>query len=133
MSTRTAYPARPRRGPLRSPLAAAPHSPLPEHRPGASPDRPAAHAAVPDPRSVTLDEFDEYLRTVNNRDGRPYEEAVAKFTPYSKIQDVNEPARDAIRTIITHARERAQPSYIFVNNRLEGNAPATIESICGAG
>ena len=63
------------------------------------------------------------------RRGRPYEEAVAKFTPYSKIQDVNEPARDAIRTIISHARERAQPSYIFVNNRLEGNAPATIESI----
>jgi len=48
MPTHTAYPARPRRGPLRSPLAAAPHSPLPEHRTGASPDRPAAHAAVPD-------------------------------------------------------------------------------------
>ena len=31
--------------------------------------------AVPDPRSVTLDEFDDHLRTVNNRDGRPYEEA----------------------------------------------------------
>ena len=75
MPTRTAYPARPRRGPLRSPLAAAPHSPSAAIRPGASPDRAAAHAAVPDPRSVTLDEFDEYLRTVNNRDGRPYEEA----------------------------------------------------------
>ena len=75
MSTRTAYPARPGRGLLRSPLAAAPHSPSPEHRPGASPDRPAAYAAVPDPRPVTLDEFDEYLRTVNDGDGRPYEEA----------------------------------------------------------
>ena len=75
MPTRTAYPARPHRGPLRSPLAPAPHSPLPEHRTGASLDRSAAHAGVPDPRSVTLDEFDEYLRTVNNRDGRPYEEA----------------------------------------------------------
>ena len=31
--------------------------------------------AVPDPRSVTLEEFDDYLRTVNNRDGRPYEDA----------------------------------------------------------
>ena len=47
MPTRTAYPARPRRGPLRSPLAAAPHSPLAATRPGASPDRPAAHAAAP--------------------------------------------------------------------------------------
>ncbi len=75
MPTRTAYPARPRRVPLRSPLAAAPHSPLAATRPGASPDRPAAHAAAPDPRSVTLNEFGDYLRTVNNRDGRPYEEA----------------------------------------------------------
>lgn len=41
--------------------------------PGA--DRPAVHAAAPDPRSVTLDEFGDCLRTVNNRDGRPYEEA----------------------------------------------------------
>jgi hypothetical protein len=75
MPTYTAAPARPRRGPLRSPLAAAPHSSSAAIRPGGRPDRAAAHAAVPDPRSVTLDEFDEYLRTVNNRDGRPYEEA----------------------------------------------------------
>jgi hypothetical protein len=39
MPTRTAYPARPRRGPLRSPLAAATHSPSAAIRPGASPDR----------------------------------------------------------------------------------------------
>jgi hypothetical protein len=82
MPTRTAHPARPRRGPLRSPLPAAPHSPLPEYRPGASPDRPAAHAAVPDPRSVILDEFDEYLRTVNNRDGRAYEETTINAYVY---------------------------------------------------
>ena len=31
--------------------------------------------------------------------------------------------------LIAHARERHQPSYIFVNNRLEGNAPETIEAI----
>ena len=29
----------------------------------------------------------------------------------------------------TRARERSEPSYIFVNNRLEGNAPQTIEAI----
>ena len=59
MPTRTAYPARPRRGPLRSPLAAATYSPSAAIRPGASPDRAATHAAVPDPRSVTLEEFDD--------------------------------------------------------------------------
>jgi hypothetical protein len=30
---------------------------------------------VPQPRSLTLAEFRDYLRTVNSRDGRPYEDA----------------------------------------------------------
>ncbi len=63
------------------------------------------------------------------RRGRPYEEAVAKFTPYAHIQDPNPETRDALRLLIAHARQRHQPSYIFVNNRLEGNAPETIEAI----
>jgi len=63
------------------------------------------------------------------RRGRPYEEAVAKFTPYERVQDPNPDTRDALRRLIAHARERHQPSYIFVNNRLEGNAPETIEAI----
>jgi len=63
------------------------------------------------------------------RRGRAYEEAVAKFTPYSHVQDPNPETRDALRLLIARARERHQPSYIFVNNRLEGNAPETIEAI----
>jgi uncharacterized protein YecE (DUF72 family) len=59
----------------------------------------------------------------------PYEQAVAKFSPYREIQDPNPEARQALRNLISHARERHQPSYIFVNNRLEGNAPQTIEAI----
>ena len=63
------------------------------------------------------------------RQGRPYEEAVAKFTPYARVQDPNPETRDALRLLIAHARQRHEPSYIFVNNRLEGNAPETIEAI----
>ena len=63
------------------------------------------------------------------RRGRLYEQAVAKFSPYREIQDPNPEARQALRDLISHARERHQPSYIFVNNRLEGNAPQTIEAI----
>jgi uncharacterized protein YecE (DUF72 family) len=63
------------------------------------------------------------------RRGRPYEEAVAKFTPYARLQDPNPATRDALRLLIAHARKRHEPSYIFVNNRLEGNAPETIEAI----
>lgn len=65
------------------------------------------------------------------RRGRAYEEAVAKFTPYEHIQDPNPETRDALRLLIRRARERHEPSYIFVNNRLEGNAPQTIEAIAG--
>jgi uncharacterized protein YecE (DUF72 family) len=63
------------------------------------------------------------------RKGRPYEAAVAKFSPYQQVQDPNPDARQALRNLISRARERNQPSYIFVNNRLEGNAPQTIEAI----
>jgi uncharacterized protein YecE (DUF72 family) len=63
------------------------------------------------------------------RRGRPYEQAVAKFTPYARVQDPNPETRDALRLLIAQARQRHEPSYIFVNNRLEGNAPETIEAV----
>lgn len=63
------------------------------------------------------------------RKGRPYEAAVAKFSPYQQVQDPNPEARQALRNLISRARERNEPSYIFVNNRLEGSAPQTIEAI----
>jgi uncharacterized protein YecE (DUF72 family) len=63
------------------------------------------------------------------RKGRPYEEAVAKLAPYREIQDPNPGTREALRALIERARRLPQPAYIFVNNRLEGNAPGTIEAI----
>ena len=65
------------------------------------------------------------------RKDRPYEAAVEKFSPYKQVQDPNPDARQALRALISRARERREPSYIFVNNRLEGNAPGTIEAIIG--
>ena len=63
------------------------------------------------------------------RRGRPYEQAVAKFSPYQGVQEAYPDARAAMRAVIKRARDRREPSYIFVNNRLEGNAPGTIASI----
>ena len=63
------------------------------------------------------------------RKGRAYEQAVEKFSPYREIQDANPAARLSIRDQISRAKKRNQPAYIFVNNRLEGNAPQTIEAI----
>ena len=73
MPTRTATAPRAARRPLRSPLA------HPGHRqiavdPGSF-EEAASHPDAPPLllRAVTLDEFCDYLRTANNRDGRPYE------------------------------------------------------------
>ena len=63
------------------------------------------------------------------RHGRVYDDAVDKFAPYEIIQDENPPARQALQSLIERAKAKKEPSFIFVNNRLEGNAPKTIEAV----
>ena len=61
--------------------------------------------------------------------GRSYEEAVRLFSPYESVQEPNEEVRSALRRLLARAQERHEAAYIFVNNRLEGNSPGTIEAI----
>jgi uncharacterized protein YecE (DUF72 family) len=63
------------------------------------------------------------------RRGRPYEEAVASFSPYTEVRDPNPEARESMRVLIGRAREDNKFLFLFVNNRLEGNAPLTILSL----
>ena len=63
------------------------------------------------------------------RHGRSYEDAVTLFAPYREIQDPNPEARDSMRILIGRAREDKRTLLLFVNNRLEGNAPMTILSL----
>jgi len=63
------------------------------------------------------------------RQGCAYEDAVRQFAPYDKIRDENPEARDALRALIRRMREERRAAYIFVNNRLEGNAPETIRAV----
>lgn len=63
--------------------------------------------------------------------GRKYEDAVKAFQPYDKTQEVNEDARKAGVGIIVEG-ERYEPrrkTYVYVNNRLEGNALETIAAM----
>ncbi len=64
--------------------------------------------------------------------GRAYEQAVKAFEPYKRIQEPNPGAREAMRRIAERAWKTRQPAYVFVNNRLEGNAPGTIEAVADA-
>ncbi len=63
------------------------------------------------------------------RRGRAYEEAVRLFTPYERVQDPNPGAREALRELVRRARRNRQLAFLFVNNRLEGNAPETIRAV----
>ncbi len=60
------------------------------------------------------------------RRGRPYEEAVRDFSPYTEVKDVNKSVRGALRELVHRARVDGRPAFVYVNNRLEGNSPGTI-------
>ncbi|MCL4401817.1 MAG: DUF72 domain-containing protein [Acidobacteria bacterium] len=80
--------------------------------------------AIPD--SVTADFL--VCRALLRR-GRSYEDAVNMFAPYTEVKDPNPEARESMRVLIERAREKQHVAFLFVNNRLEGNAPATILSL----
>ena len=63
--------------------------------------------------------------------GRDYEKAVEAFEPYERTQEVKEGAREGMVTIAGQARRKKIPAFLFVNNRLEGHAPSTIEAVAG--
>jgi uncharacterized protein YecE (DUF72 family) len=64
--------------------------------------------------------------------GRPYEAAVQNFEPYREIKQPSQDARDGMRRIIENALKTRNSAFVFVNNRLEGNAPSTIEAVIGS-
>jgi hypothetical protein len=61
--------------------------------------------------------------------GRTYERAVETFGPHTLVQEPDETARDAMRQIAERSIRQRQPAFLFVNNRLQGNAPSTIEAV----
>ncbi len=65
------------------------------------------------------------------RPGRTYNQAVASFSPYEQVRDPYPEARTAMSRLIESLGLQRQRIYIFVNNRLEGNAIETIEAVTG--
>jgi uncharacterized protein YecE (DUF72 family) len=62
--------------------------------------------------------------------GRKYEEAVKTFKPYDKVKEVNDEARKAGRALIAEKKSmNAGQIFVYVNNRLEGNALETIDAM----
>jgi hypothetical protein len=63
--------------------------------------------------------------------GRKYEQAVKAFEPYDSIKEENPEARAAGRTLIAEGQAAGPKhrTFIYVNNRLEGNAISTIAAM----
>jgi len=63
--------------------------------------------------------------------GRKYEEAVKAFQPYWIAKDPNPEAREAGKALIAKGKKAAanRKTFIYVNNRLEGNALQTIAAM----
>jgi uncharacterized protein YecE (DUF72 family) len=62
--------------------------------------------------------------------GRKYEDAVKSFQPYDATKEVNAAAREAGAALIGAGRKNPDgKTFIYVNNRLEGNALATIQAM----
>ena len=62
------------------------------------------------------------------KQGRSYAKAVSSFEPYERTAEVNLEAREAGADLIRDA-PRTRRSYLYVNNRLEGHAPATLAAM----
>ena len=61
--------------------------------------------------------------------GRKYQEAVDLFSPYDRVKEPNPEARAAGAKLIKEGAAAGRKTFIYVNNRLEGNALATIEAM----
>ncbi len=65
--------------------------------------------------------------------GRVYEEAVKAFSPYDEVKEPLPEAREAGAAMVAEGKKKAKrKTFIYVNNRLEGNALATIAAILEA-
>ena len=54
------------------------------------------------------------------------------FQPYERIRDPQPEVRQDLLRVIAEATRRHLEALILVNNRLEGNAPATVRALATA-
>lgn len=85
---------------------------------------PSVSEQIAMPGSSTAEHFAARLLL---KPGRKYDEAVKSFSPYSEIKEIQPEVRSAMKGLIQ--RPVKEPSFIFVNNRLEGNALGTIAGV----
>jgi uncharacterized protein YecE (DUF72 family) len=94
-------------------------------------DMPSVKEQLALPGSVTNPEFAGARFLL--KPGRKYQEAVDLFSPYDKIKEPYEEGRIAAAELINQVmmKQLIRQLFLYVNNRLEGNALLTIMAILG--
>lgn len=64
--------------------------------------------------------------------GTRYEAQREAFTPFDRIQALDQPMRDDVVRLVREAGERGYEIFILVNNKAEGSAPLTIHALAEA-
>jgi len=79
---------------------------------------------------------DEHILTATHvaarfllKPGRTYQQAVDQFAPYERVQEPYPGGRHALRELIEHCLTEQRTLFAYVNNRFEGNAVGTIETV----
>jgi uncharacterized protein YecE (DUF72 family) len=95
-------------------------------------DMPPVNEQLALPGSVTNPEFAGARFLL--KPGRKYQEAVDLFSPYDKIKESYEEGRAAAAELISRAllKTAFRKLFLYVNNRLEGNALLTIMAMLEA-
>lgn len=90
---------------------------------------PSEQMALPDSRTHPALVAARFLL----KPGRAYDQAVKSFQPYDKTKEVNDDARAAGKALIKEGKAAGPEckTFIYVNNRLEGNALQTIDAMLG--
>lgn len=65
--------------------------------------------------------------------GHSYEDSVKAFQPYTDLKEPDEDARAAAKKILEQSMVKKRRCHIYVNNRLEGCAPLTLEGLLPRG
>ena len=83
------------------------------------------------PGSITTPDFSGARLLL--KPGRKYDEAVTLFQPYDRMQEPYPDVRTAAANLINRVKDTGEirKLYLYVNNRLEGNALLTILAILG--
>ena len=79
------------------------------------------------PESETSEEFSAARFLL--KPGRDYETAVKSFSPYKETKEIYPEARQAAADLIKRMKEKKKKAFIYVNNRLEGNALKSIAAV----